>query len=113
MASSSSAASAVSSALQLRELTPATIALLTATYLSSIGALPEPPLVLQRLAKEEWFRYTMLWLLLYQSTGATGDISRASVVTAAVYFGTKLLNHLHSKLADATARAQKQQPEKL
>lgn len=68
----------------MRRLTPYRMALLTATWLSAYGGLPEPPVMIKRLIAKEEAQYALLFALLLQGT-ADGDFGMAAVATGGIY----------------------------
>ena len=79
-------ASGAQAAIQraMRQMTVWRMSVLTATWLSAYGGLPEPPLAIRRIIGQEEAQYTLLWMLLYQGT-ADGDWALATVATAGIY----------------------------
>lgn len=99
----------MSELLQLNEFNRDRLIVIAATYISGVaGALPDPPEVVKRLRQHEWFKYLMLFTLLYQG-GAEQDVSRAAVFTAGTYAAIKVLNYIDQYLDDMQMKRAMQQ----
>ena len=66
------------------------IALAFATLIGAFGGFPEPPRQFTELARNEWFRWLMIAVLVFQGAGGQ-DPRLAAVVTAIGYAAYKFL----------------------
>ena len=66
------------------------IALAFATLIGAFGGFPEPPRQFTELARNEWFRWLMVAILVFQGAGGQ-DPRLAAVVTAIGYVAYKFL----------------------
>ena len=66
------------------------IALAFATLIGAFGGFPEPPRQFTELARNEWFRWLMVAVLVFQGAGGQ-DPRLAAVVTAIGYATYKFL----------------------
>ena len=64
------------------------IALAFATLIGAFGGFPEPPRQFTELARNEWFRWLMVAILVFQGAGGQ-DLRLAAVVTAIGYVAYK------------------------
>ena len=58
--------------------------LVAATYIGSLGGFPGPPQFFKDMARNELFRWTLVFILLYQG-GAGQDVKLALMCTAMAY----------------------------
>lgn len=76
--------------------------ILSAAFVAHIGAMPEPPQIVKRLARKEWVQYALLTGLLYQSNPSRGW-SNSLLHAMIIYLGIKFINSVDSKVHDASA----------
>lgn len=80
----------------VQRMTTYRMLLLTATWLSAYGGLPEPPKMIKRIIAKEEAQYALLFALLLQGT-ADGDFAMAAVATGGIYLLIKTLDAIEEQ----------------
>jgi len=60
-------------------------------WAASAGAYPEPPQFFKDLAQYEWFRYGLVFTLVYQGLGAQ-DVKTSAMITGIFYLIKRFLD---------------------
>jgi hypothetical protein len=65
-----------------------------ATAMIAFGGYPEPPMVFKDLIKNEWFRWLLVFVLIFQGR-AGGDVMLAAVATIVLLVIVKVLDKVY------------------
>ena len=66
-----------------------------ATAMIAFGGYPDPPQVFKDLVKNEWFRWLLVFVLIFQGRGA-GNPELAAVATVVLYLVVQLLDKVYT-----------------
>jgi hypothetical protein len=68
------------------------------TLMGAFGGFPEPPLIFKQFIQNEFARWLLVFVLVYQGGGAQ-NLKVSLVVTATAYIVVKLLNNFKVDVA--------------
>ena len=66
------------------------------TAIGAFGGMPNAPKIFQDLAKNEWFQWLMVFVLIYQGGGSASP-ELSAVATIVVYVVVKLLDMMYEQ----------------